>query len=147
VIIATFDTNVLLSGLATRNGVPATLIDRWEAEAFAMALSEWILGETQRGFERPYFSALLTVSERSNSLLQIRRRAALYEPDPTVVGDCRDPDDDAILGTAVAANADYLVTGDLDLLALGSYREVRIVTPRDFLAVLDAATGEPEGEE
>jgi predicted nucleic acid-binding protein len=48
------------------------------------------------------------------------------------------PEDDLILATAVSGRADYLVTGDRQLLALGSYQGVRIVTPRDFLAILEA---------
>ncbi len=41
---------------------------------------------------------------------------------------CRDPDDDEILAIAIAGNADALVTGDSDLLALIRYEGVRIVT-------------------
>jgi predicted nucleic acid-binding protein len=46
---------------------------------------------------------------------------------------CRDSDDDLIIATAVAANADRLVTGDNDLLTLGKHHGLRIVTPRQFL--------------
>lgn len=56
--------------------------------------------------------------------------AALAEPV------CRDPDDDAILATALAARADLLVTGDKDLLVLGSYEGIPIVTPAECLARL-----------
>lgn len=45
---------------------------------------------------------------------------------------CRDPDDDAVLATAVAGRCDWLVTGDKDLLSLQQYEGVRIVSPRDF---------------
>ena len=55
-----------------------------------------------------------------------------------VQGVATHPEDDLILATAISGNADYLVTGDRQLLALGSYGGVRIVTPRDFLAILDA---------
>ena len=41
-----------------------------------------------------------------------------------------------IIATAVAAKADYLVTGDKDLLSLGSYRGIGIVTPEAFMGVL-----------
>lgn len=51
---------------------------------------------------------------------------------------CRDPDDDAILATALAAQADMLVTGDKDLLVLGSYEGIPIVTPAECLARLRA---------
>jgi predicted nucleic acid-binding protein len=45
---------------------------------------------------------------------------------------CRDPNDLPILGTAVAGNADYVVTGDQDLLMLKSYLGITIISPREF---------------
>ena len=56
----------------------------------------------------------------------------------TVHGIATHPEDDLILSTAVSAQADYLVTGDRDLQALGSFRGVTIVSPRQFLAILQA---------
>ncbi|MBI5379195.1 MAG: putative toxin-antitoxin system toxin component, PIN family, partial [Nitrospirae bacterium] len=46
---------------------------------------------------------------------------------------CRDPDDDAILGCAVEGRANYLVTGDQDLLVLREYMGVHIITARHYL--------------
>jgi len=48
---------------------------------------------------------------------------------------CRDADDDNIIACAVAAKADYLVTGDADLLEINSYKDIKIITPRDFEAL------------
>lgn len=45
---------------------------------------------------------------------------------------CRDPDDVMILGTALAGNCQYLITGDKDLLQLVSFQEIPIIFPRDF---------------
>jgi predicted nucleic acid-binding protein len=45
---------------------------------------------------------------------------------------CRDPDDDVVLGTAVAGKCEAIVTGDKDLLDLGSYEGIVIVSPRTF---------------
>jgi len=53
-------------------------------------------------------------------------------PPPEITGVCRDPDDDRILACAVAHEAQYIVTGDKDLLVLGTFRGVKIVSPRDF---------------
>jgi uncharacterized protein len=54
---------------------------------------------------------------------------------------CRDPNDDFLIETAVAGGADYLVTGDEDLLSLKEYRGVPIVRLYDFLAILDRTKG------
>ena len=49
---------------------------------------------------------------------------------------CRDPDDDKFLAAAVLGEADCIVTGDRDLLALDPFEGVAIATPRDFLSTL-----------
>ena len=45
---------------------------------------------------------------------------------------CRDPDDLNVLGAAIAGRADYIISGDDDLLSLGDYEGVPIVTPRQY---------------
>ncbi len=60
-----------------------------------------------------------------------------FTPDPTVSGIADDEEDDLVLGTAVAAGADYLVTGDAGLLRIGEHRGVSIVTAREFLTLID----------
>ena len=47
---------------------------------------------------------------------------------------CRDPDDDQVLGTAIAGDAACLITGDKDLLTLGTFETVDILLPKDFAA-------------
>ncbi len=47
---------------------------------------------------------------------------------------CRDPNDDMVLECAALAGAQVIVSGDKDLLTLGSYEGIRIVTPAEFLA-------------
>jgi predicted nucleic acid-binding protein len=55
-----------------------------------------------------------------------------------VAGVCRDPNDDYILECAVKANAQLIIAGDKDLLALAAYRGIRIVTARQCLDGVDA---------
>jgi putative PIN family toxin of toxin-antitoxin system len=56
-----------------------------------------------------------------------------YRIDGRLSGICRDPNDDMVLECAVRAGAKAIVTGDKDLLTLGEYEGIRIVTPRTFL--------------
>jgi uncharacterized protein len=59
-------------------------------------------------------------------------RMRLVEPEPLPEPVCRDPDDDLVLATALAARAHALVTGDGDLLTLKEYRKIGIVSPAAF---------------
>ena len=52
-----------------------------------------------------------------------------------------DPDDDMVLATAIAAQADVLISGDDDLLCLKSHQGIRILSPRRFLELLDGRRG------
>jgi putative PIN family toxin of toxin-antitoxin system len=58
----------------------------------------------------------------------------------TLPGVTRDPKDNPVVACAVEGGAGFIVSGDQDLLVLGTYGRVRIVTPREFLALLEART-------
>ena len=57
-------------------------------------------------------------------------------PLPEIGAVCRDPNDDHVVATALAVNADVIVTGEKDLLALSQYRSIRILTARALLTEL-----------
>lgn len=81
--------------------------------------------------------AKFTLGPAATAFLEpLRLRVHLVVPAPLAAPVSRDADDDVVLATAVAANATVIVTGDLDLLVLRSYRGIEIVTPRDFLGRL-----------
>ncbi len=62
-----------------------------------------------------------------------RRHATWVDPRPLETPVCRDPDDDWVLATAVAGEADVIVTGDEDLLTLRHHQGIAILKPRRFL--------------
>jgi putative PIN family toxin of toxin-antitoxin system len=73
----------------------------------------------------------------------LRRFAMMVEAAPVPRDVCRDPDDAVVLGTALAARATLLVSGDKDLLTLGHFRRTKILTPRACVEWLDR-TGVPQ---
>jgi putative PIN family toxin of toxin-antitoxin system len=66
----------------------------------------------------------------------LREHASIVSPVPLAADLCRDPGDVKILGLAVAANADCIITGDKDLLVLKRFQDVPIMTPRLFPNIL-----------
>jgi len=62
--------------------------------------------------------------------------AQLIEISGNLIGVCRDPKDDMVLECALQAAAQYIVSGDRDLLVLGEYAGIAIVTPRSFLNIV-----------
>ena len=64
-------------------------------------------------------------------------RVEIVQPARLPKDACRDPDDVAALASAVAGQADGIITGDEDLLVLGEYSGIRILTPRQWLETQD----------
>jgi putative PIN family toxin of toxin-antitoxin system len=124
-----FDTNVLLSAVLTRGLCEALLDACLSGGDFTLALSEHILREFSRE-ARTKFGAPEDKVNRAEEFL--RTRSELVEPAKVPADACRDPDDLPVLGTAIAAEAACLVTGDADLLELARFGGVRILSPRDF---------------
>jgi putative PIN family toxin of toxin-antitoxin system len=71
-------------------------------------------------------------------LAAYRDRSDVVQPSPLPSPVCRYADDDMVLATAVAGMAEVIVSGDADLLTLGAYAGIRILSPRQFVELLDA---------
>lgn len=67
---------------------------------------------------------------------ELHRLAEMFDPPPLPQPICRDPDDDAVLAVASAANADLIVSGDDDLLSLKRYQGIDIITPAQALQLI-----------
>lgn len=126
---AVFDTNVLLAAFITE-GICSKILVRGRKRQFHLILCPVILRE----FERVLIKKFSITRNEAWSILQIVSEAmhSVVSPSQSVQGICRDPDDDSILACALEAGADYLVTGDVDLLELKIFKGIRIVTPREF---------------
>ncbi len=126
------DVNILVSAALNDHGLPARITDMALEGEYELAVSNHILEKMAEVFERPYFLKNLSAEGRSRILHALNVDTEPVEPDDTVRGVAPDVEDDLVLGTAVAANADYLITGDKGLLAIGEYRGVRIMTAGEF---------------
>lgn len=126
---AVFDTNVLISAFLTE-GVCSKLLVRARKRQFHLTTCPFILDEF-RNILRGKLSATKTEIQAALQLIHEAAQSVVH-PAHTAAGTCRDSDDDTILDCRIASGADYLVTGDADLLALKTFRGKPILKPRDF---------------
>jgi putative PIN family toxin of toxin-antitoxin system len=126
---AVLDTNVLVSGVAYPGGAPGRILGAWQQGSLGVVLSRYILDEMVRVL--PRLSRIkMSPAEIRDLADSFMLMAEIVEPSAELEAALRDRKDQPILGTLLAAQADYLITGDKDLLALtGRYP---IVTPASF---------------
>jgi putative PIN family toxin of toxin-antitoxin system len=139
VIRAVVDTNVVVSGFVRANpqAAPVRVLDAWRSGAYTLVVSQPILDEVASTLQEPYFRRRLSPTHIAADLTLLRHQAVITPLSVAVSGVATHPEDDLVLATAVSARADYLVTGDHQLQQLGTYQEVTILSPREFLAVLE----------
>ena len=130
---AVIDTNILVSGLIRPRGVPGAVLRALRDGRVVPVLSPTILEEIASVLSRPWLQEKYGVDEAAveTFLRFLVARGELVEP-TIEIRRCRDPHDDMFLEAAVAGSADRLVTGDNDLLEIGSFEGVAIVAARPF---------------
>lgn len=134
---AVLDVNILASASVFPDRKPGVVVGLALTREFELVLSEPIMERLAIVLTRLYFAERLSEVDRLHFLDDLRRGRDMETPDPSVSGVAPDQEDDLVLGTAVAASADYLVTGDKRLLALKEHRGVRIVTAGEFFDVME----------
>jgi len=125
------DTNVLVSAFATR-GLCADLLRHILTE-HDLVVGEVVLTELHRVLRERMKVPVATIDSIEEML---REYKVVAKPERPSALPQRDPDDRRILASAIASHADVLVSGDADLLELGSAAGIRIMTPRTFWELL-----------
>jgi putative PIN family toxin of toxin-antitoxin system len=125
-----FDTNVLVSALMFSRSKPRLAWNQARRTGAILA-SHDTLQELDSVLRRPKLAAYVSLSE---SMVLLTELARVFELVPITerVELCRDPRDDRFL-VALAGRADFLLTGDADLLTLHPFRETAILTPAAYL--------------
>lgn len=123
------DTNVLLSGIAYPQSVPGKIVTAWRHGSIGVVLSNFILDELRRVLPRLADRHKLTAAEIDDLVDTLALQVDLIEP-AAPAAELRDANDLPIVGTLLASGADYLITGDKDLLAVAD--RFPIVAPREF---------------
>lgn len=135
------DTNVVASAMLW-GGAPRLLLQAGRQKRVQLLTSPALLAELtdilgRRKFERKIAASTLTVDQ---IVVRYAALAIPVRPAPTP-RISPDPDDDVVIGTAPAAKADAVITGDKALLSVGAYQGVRIVSVAETLQMINAVEG------
>jgi uncharacterized protein len=128
------DANVILSALLFRQSKPAKAFQKAMDEGEILC-SETSIKELRTTLLKNKFDRYLTVEERVYFLNIFLKQIRTIKTNETISA-CRDPKDNMILELAVDGNADFIITGDQDLLVLNPFRKIKILNPVNFLEII-----------
>ena len=129
------DTNVFISAFYW-GGNPQKVIDRIITGLDELYVSDKILKEISEVMTRPKFK---TEQETIDKYIEtIEKICKKIFTEGRIKGICRDIDDDDKLECGIICNADYIITGDDDLLVLGNYETIKIITPIEYLVIINS---------
>lgn len=133
------DTNVIISALLAKESTPAKILFYWqEKKMFDIVVSQAILEEYHRAIQYPHIRTRhgLSDDDMKRFVSEFRALAILVESKEEVTIVTQDRDDNKFIACALTGRAELIISGDKDLLDIKSYRDVRIITPAIFLALL-----------
>ena len=141
---AVIDTNEMLRMATAWRAPVARMVSNWRDGRFELVLSIDLLAEFESVATRPQVRRFLPAVNTREFVTFVREWAIFVKPAETFPH-CRDPKDDVVIATAVAAHAEYIVTNDRDLheaaLVAQLHDEcgIHVVWPNEFLEALSSA--------
>jgi putative PIN family toxin of toxin-antitoxin system len=134
------DTNVFVSSLLVKAGLPSQVLDIWRQRRYLLIVSPAIIAEIRATLEYPRIRRKYAITDED-----IEQLTALLEQDALLVpGEAdvtgvipQDPADEMVLACALEGQADVIVSGDRHLLDPESYRDISILTVRQLLERLE----------
>lgn len=133
-----FDSVIWISAFVTEEGLARALFDQCVEKA-DLYTTEEILQEIQRVLlEKEHLRSRFAYddTEVDEFITRLRDECSIVSPLPEIRVIQRDPNDDIIIACAIAAAADYIISRDHDLLDLGVYQGIQIVSPEAFMQIL-----------
>jgi putative PIN family toxin of toxin-antitoxin system len=134
------DTNILLSALLSPMGVPAQLLDAWERKKLTLVACGELIAELRDVAGRPFFRARFRPSAAELLAAGLRDFSFFcrHVPSGPIAPD---PKDSYLLSLAEASQAEFLVTGDKELLSLKRHKSTRIITAAGMIEILKDTEG------
>lgn len=135
--LVVLDSNIIISSLLKSNSASSRIIGLWTKHYFDLISSTYIISEVKKTLIDKQLSKKYHFSPTKQSRLisQLIHFSKMVNP-PVLSDIVRDQKDNPILSTAISGHADYLVTGDQDLLVLAknnNLQPLQILSPHDFL--------------
>lgn len=140
------DSTILVSSFLSEGGLSFEIFQHGKTRKFIWYCAEEIVQETRRVLleeQRIRKKYHYTDEQVSDFLESVRVVAIMVQALPEIHVIRRDPKDDKILACALTTQANYIVTRDKDLLDLNNYHGTQIITPEDFIAVLQQGANQP----
>lgn len=130
------DTNILMSGLMLPDSIPGKILQAWRNAHFDLVLSEPMLKEITRVLNYPKIQKRLQWDQHQieQYVLLLRFKTDIVSLQGVEAHVPTDPNDNMVLATLLASQADYLISGDSDLLSLSDKHA--IMTPAEFAQLL-----------
>ena len=129
------DTNILISAVLSSQGAPAKLVQSALSQ-HRLVFSQATFDELRTRIYRPKFDRYISLEDRER-LLRDFNACAVWVETGEPVQYCRDRDDDHFIEAALKAQADYLVSGDKDLLEAPPVQGLHVVSVHQALEDLD----------
>ncbi|RKY29748.1 MAG: putative toxin-antitoxin system toxin component, PIN family, partial [Candidatus Omnitrophota bacterium] len=125
-----------------KKGPPAQIIQAWRKHAYILITSKEIIREIKQVLQYPHITKKYHLQKEDiKSLIHLIEHEAVILPiSPRLDVVKEDPEDNKILACALEAEADYIVSGNNHLLSMRQYKDIAIVTAREFLRAIDSET-------
>jgi putative PIN family toxin of toxin-antitoxin system len=133
----TLDANVLAPALLNLRSASGQIVRACFVGVCDLVISEHLLTELANTLGSRYFRERLSDPEIAQFLANLRKVALVVPIRMEVHGVATHPEDDKVLATALNGRSDYLCTHDRQLLKLGSFHDIAIITPPRLLHVLE----------
>jgi hypothetical protein len=129
------DTNVFVSSLLSAQGLPAQVLNAWREGKYMLVISPPIIAEIVAVLESPRISNKYSIRpDDIEALVDLLETDTIIVPGQAVVAGAvpQDPRDEIFLACAVDSNADCIVSGDRHLLDMEVYKDIPILTVKEF---------------
>ena len=133
------DTNLIISALIVPDSTPNKLIRAWQNNLYVPVISHQLINELEEVSKRNKFKKYHLLQTQMNKIIENFKSStelAVALPIKELPLHSRDPKDDKLLSCAFGANADYLISGDLDILDLNGNTKLgklKIISAKEFL--------------